>query len=134
MGFNFSTALSGLRASSDALSVAGNNIANAGNPDYTRQVATLEPSRDQQLQPGMFIGTVYQKKFLFTGFVGEGATSVIFEAIDLTDKRARPLAFKVLKILAFFDMSVLSYELEVHDDAHQTGSTSTCSSLSPRRM
>src|SRR5438128_8154301 len=29
MGFNFSTALSGLRASSNSLSVAGNNIANA---------------------------------------------------------------------------------------------------------
>src|SRR5256714_10906358 len=40
-----------------ALQVTGNNIANAGNADYTRQVATLVPTADQELQPGMFIGT-----------------------------------------------------------------------------
>jgi flagellar hook-associated protein 1 FlgK len=40
-----------------ALQVTGNNIANAGNADYTRQVANLAPSPDQKLQPGMFIGT-----------------------------------------------------------------------------
>ena len=48
---------SALAVTQAALQVTGNNIANAGNPDYTRQVANLEPSRDQQLQPGMFIGT-----------------------------------------------------------------------------
>ena len=48
---------SGLAVSQAALQVTGNNIANAGNADYTRQVANLAPSRDQQLQPGMFIGT-----------------------------------------------------------------------------
>src|SRR6266516_358920 len=48
---------SALAVQQAALQVTGNNIANAGNADYTRQVATLAPSRDQQLQPGMFIGT-----------------------------------------------------------------------------
>ena len=43
---------SALAVTQAALQVTGNNIANAGNPDYTRQVANLEPSRDQQLQPG----------------------------------------------------------------------------------
>jgi flagellar hook-associated protein 1 FlgK len=48
---------SALAVQQAALQVTGNNIANAGNADYTRQVANLAPSRDQQLQPGMFIGT-----------------------------------------------------------------------------
>src|SRR3954468_23177795 len=40
-----------------ALQVTGNNIANAGNADYTRQVAQISPSIDQKIQPGMFVGT-----------------------------------------------------------------------------
>ena len=40
-----------------ALQVTGNNIANAGNADYTRQIATMAPALDQKIQPGMFIGT-----------------------------------------------------------------------------
>lgn len=48
---------SALAAQQAALQVTGNNIANAGNADYTRQVANLAPSPDQKLQPGMFIGT-----------------------------------------------------------------------------
>src|SRR3954468_12244949 len=48
---------SGIAVQQAALQVTGNNIANAGNADYTRQVATLGPSRDKKLQPGMFVGT-----------------------------------------------------------------------------
>jgi flagellar hook-associated protein 1 FlgK len=48
---------SALAVSQAGLQVTGNNIANAGNADYTRQVAIVAPSRDQQLQPGMFVGT-----------------------------------------------------------------------------
>jgi flagellar hook-associated protein 1 FlgK len=48
---------SALAVQQAALQVTGNNIANAGNADYTRQVATMSPSLDQKLQPGMFIGT-----------------------------------------------------------------------------
>jgi len=48
---------SALAVQQAALQVTGNNIANAGNADYTRQVANLSPSRDQQIQPGMFVGT-----------------------------------------------------------------------------
>src|SRR5688572_25619468 len=40
-----------------AIQVTGNNIANAGNPDYTRQVAEIDPSKDRKLAPGVFIGT-----------------------------------------------------------------------------
>jgi flagellar hook-associated protein 1 FlgK len=39
-----------------ALQVTGNNIANAGNADYTRQTATVTPNKDQQIQTGVFIG------------------------------------------------------------------------------
>src|SRR4051812_43368202 len=39
-----------------ALQVTGNNIANAGNPDYSREVVSLAPSPGQQIQPGVFIG------------------------------------------------------------------------------
>ncbi len=48
---------SALAAQQAALQVTGNNIANAGNANYTRQTSTLLPSRDQQLQPGIFVGT-----------------------------------------------------------------------------
>ena len=40
-----------------ALQVTTNNIANAGNPDYTRQTATVTPSAEAQLRPGMRMGT-----------------------------------------------------------------------------
>ncbi len=40
-----------------ALQVTGNNIANAGNPDYTRQVARVVTSKDQEYRPGIFLGT-----------------------------------------------------------------------------
>ena len=48
---------SALAVQQAALQVTGNNIANAGNADYTRQVANLAPSRDQELRPGTFVGT-----------------------------------------------------------------------------
>lgn len=40
-----------------ALQVTGNNIANAGNADYTRQTSAITPSKDKQFAPGTFIGT-----------------------------------------------------------------------------
>lgn len=40
-----------------AIQVTGNNIANAGDPTYTRQTASVSPNRDQQIRPGVFIGT-----------------------------------------------------------------------------
>ena len=40
-----------------AIQVTGNNIANAGNADYTRQVVGLSAAPDQQLRPGLFVGT-----------------------------------------------------------------------------
>lgn len=40
-----------------ALQVTGNNIANVGNPDYTRQVARVTTNRDQEYRPGIFLGT-----------------------------------------------------------------------------
>src|SRR5437870_2960516 len=40
-----------------AIQVTGNNIANAGNADYTRQATHLSPSADQMIQTGVFIGT-----------------------------------------------------------------------------
>lgn len=48
---------SALAVQQAALQVTGNNIANAGDPNYTRQVANLAPSPDQQIRPGMFLGT-----------------------------------------------------------------------------
>jgi len=47
----------GLAAQQAALQVTGNNISNAGNENYTREVANLSPSADQQITPGVFIGT-----------------------------------------------------------------------------
>jgi flagellar hook-associated protein 1 len=40
-----------------ALQTSSNNISNAGNANYTREVANLSPGVDQQLQPGISIGT-----------------------------------------------------------------------------
>src|SRR3954453_14340725 len=48
---------SALAVQQAALQVTGNNIANAGNADYSRQVAQISPSIDQKIQPGMFVGT-----------------------------------------------------------------------------
>ena len=39
------------------IQVTGNNIANAGSADYTRQVASTSPSKDRQIGPGLFVGT-----------------------------------------------------------------------------
>jgi flagellar hook-associated protein 1 FlgK len=43
-----------LAAQQAALQVTGNNIANAGNADYTRQVAGLTPGADQKLGTALF--------------------------------------------------------------------------------
>jgi flagellar hook-associated protein 1 FlgK len=40
-----------------AIQVTGNNVANAGNADYTRQSPSITPSKDQQIRPGVFLGT-----------------------------------------------------------------------------
>jgi flagellar hook-associated protein 1 len=40
-----------------AIQVTGQNIANAGNADYARQTSNILSSPDQQIQPGVFIGT-----------------------------------------------------------------------------
>jgi flagellar hook-associated protein 1 FlgK len=40
-----------------AIQVTGNNIANAGNADYTREVVNEAPSPGQQIQTGVFVGT-----------------------------------------------------------------------------
>jgi flagellar hook-associated protein 1 len=39
------------------LQVTGNNIANAGNVNYTRETADVTANADQQLEPGLFVGT-----------------------------------------------------------------------------
>lgn len=48
---------SALAVTQAAIQTTGNNIANAGNTDYTRQVSKLSPNRDQQIQQGIFVGT-----------------------------------------------------------------------------
>ncbi len=48
---------SALAVSQAAIQTTGNNIANAGNADYTRQVAKTTNNRDQQYLPGIFLGT-----------------------------------------------------------------------------
>ncbi len=48
---------SALQASQIALQVTGNNIANVGNANYTREVADASENPDQELQPGIYIGT-----------------------------------------------------------------------------
>ena len=40
-----------------AIQTTGNNIANAGNADYTRQTTGIVANKDKQLTPGVFIGT-----------------------------------------------------------------------------
>jgi flagellar hook-associated protein 1 FlgK len=46
-----------LAVSQAAITVTGNNIANAGTDGYTRQVAKLSPARDRMLAPGTYVGT-----------------------------------------------------------------------------
>lgn len=48
---------SALAVQQAALQVTSNNIANAGNADYTRQTASITPNADQQIRPGLFVGT-----------------------------------------------------------------------------
>jgi flagellar hook-associated protein 1 FlgK len=50
-------ASSALNAEQAAINVTGNNIANVGNANYSREVAELSPNNDVQTQPGTFIGT-----------------------------------------------------------------------------
>ncbi len=51
------TGQSALAVSQAALQVTGNNIANSGNANYAREVANTTPSLDQQISPGIFVGT-----------------------------------------------------------------------------
>src|SRR6476646_3981361 len=48
---------SALAVQQAALQVTGNNISNAGNADYMRQVANTTASPDQQIAGGLFVGT-----------------------------------------------------------------------------
>src|SRR5262245_1143396 len=48
---------SALAVTQAAIQTTGNNIANAGNTDFTRQVARLSNNRDQQIAQGIFVGT-----------------------------------------------------------------------------
>jgi flagellar hook-associated protein 1 FlgK len=48
---------SALAAHQAAIQVSSNNIANAGDPNYTRQVARVTTNGDQQIRPGIFMGT-----------------------------------------------------------------------------
>jgi flagellar hook-associated protein 1 FlgK len=48
---------SALAVQQAALQVTGNNISNAGNADYTRQTAITTPGSDQQISPGIFVGS-----------------------------------------------------------------------------
>src|SRR5688572_23215941 len=48
---------SALAAQQGAIQTTGNNIANAGNANYTRQTARITPNKDQQIRPGVFVGT-----------------------------------------------------------------------------
>jgi flagellar hook-associated protein 1 FlgK len=48
---------SALAVQQASIQVTGNNISQAGNADYTRQVARTVPSPDQQIRPGVFVGT-----------------------------------------------------------------------------
>jgi flagellar hook-associated protein 1 FlgK len=40
-----------------AIQTTGSNIGNVGNPDYTRQRADITTARDQQLRPGVYVGS-----------------------------------------------------------------------------
>ena len=49
-----------LTAHQAAIQTTGNNISNAGNADYTRQVTGLSATRDQRIGAGLFAGTGVQ--------------------------------------------------------------------------
>ncbi|MDB5294370.1 MAG: Flagellar hook-associated protein 1, partial [Phycisphaerales bacterium] len=49
-----------LAAQQAAIQTTGNNISNAGNADYARQVTSLSATRDQRVQSGIFVGTGVQ--------------------------------------------------------------------------
>jgi len=46
-----------LAASQASLQVIGNNVANVSNPNYADEVADVSSNADQQLGPGLFVGT-----------------------------------------------------------------------------
>jgi len=48
---------SALAVNQAGLQITGNNISNAGNADYSRQAPGITSNRDQQLRPGVFLGT-----------------------------------------------------------------------------
>ena len=48
---------SAILTSQAAISVAGNNMANAATPGYHRQVANLSPSRSDAIGRNQFVGT-----------------------------------------------------------------------------
>src|SRR3954451_15058918 len=48
---------SALAVTQAQIQTTGNNIANAGNADYTRQVAGSTSALEQQVRPGLFVGT-----------------------------------------------------------------------------
>ncbi len=50
-------ARNGLAINQAAIQTTGNNIANVGNPNYTRQSPTITTAKDQQWRPGVFVGT-----------------------------------------------------------------------------
>ncbi len=64
---------SALAAQQAAIQVTGNNIANASNPDFTRQTAQFSASPDHQIGPGLFVGT---------GVTLDGVTRQIDEALS----------------------------------------------------
>lgn len=51
---------SALATHQGAIQVTGNNIANAGSSDYTRQVASTSPTNDRRIGSGLFVGTGVQ--------------------------------------------------------------------------
>jgi flagellar hook-associated protein 1 FlgK len=52
-----STASSALATEQAAINVTGNNIANVGNANYSREVAQTTPGADTQIKPGVFLGS-----------------------------------------------------------------------------
>jgi len=50
------TGSNALATQSTAVQVTGNNIANAGNANYTREVTNLSPAGEQQIQQGIYVG------------------------------------------------------------------------------
>ena len=47
----------GLAVAQAQIQTTGNNIANVDNPDYTRQQADATSGGEQQIGPGLFVGT-----------------------------------------------------------------------------